>query len=395
MISIKKLLISLSSVLLVAVLLVSVVAGCAPSGPKVIKVAHIVALSGGAAGWGEIGSVSVDIAVGDINAAGGIMIDGDAYTLEVVRYDHQYDPGVTATLARKAIYDDGVKAILTWDRPMIDSFYELAAEEKVTIIGMVSTGTLGAQYPWIFNSFYTRADNMEVLMEVLGSRHPGAKIAGAYYDDEEAYESNSFRETFGAKEGLEILDAVYFSDDTTDFYPVLTSILADNPDIIDTSGIVAESLGLLAKQADELGYEGIFTYGGTPGLPEAIGIAGVDVFEGYVGAGEFIELPTATGKSYQQRYIAGTDGNTDTWPAYWYDALWLLKLAFESANSLDMEEVNKAMETVTYEGVKGTIGYGGEDTIGLNRRMIEKVPVIEIQSGEMVEIFSAFPKSVR
>ena len=390
---IKRILVVLSSVLLVACLLGSIGIGCAPAGPKVIKIAEIVAQSGPAAGWGILNAACDDMAVEDVNAAGGIVIDGDTYTLELIRYDHQYDPGITATLARKAIFDDGVKAILCWDRPMIDAFYEFAAEEKVTIIGMTSTGELGANYPWLFNSFYTRADNMEVLMEYAGQAHPGARIAGAYYDDEEAYETNMFREQFAAQEGLVDAGVTYYSTDITDFYPVLAGILDSDPDIIDPSGIVAEHLGLLAKQARENGYEGIFVYAGTPGLPEATEIAGWDAFEGYLGAGEFIEFPTEWGRDFFARYQARTDGNTDTWPGYWYDAIWLLKHAFEEADSLDMEKVNEAMGRVSYEGIKGISSYS--DVNGLPRRMVEKVPIVEVRGGQLIEVFFDFPKSVR
>ncbi|MBI4186996.1 MAG: ABC transporter substrate-binding protein [Chloroflexi bacterium] len=390
----RKLLVGLLLGLVLAALLAGA-AGCGPSGPKEIVVADIEDLSGPGAGWGKLGKVAVDITVGDINAAGGITVGGDKYTLRAINYDHQYDPGIGATVARKAIYDDKVKAILSWDRPIIDAYYDLAAQQKVTIIGMVSTGELGAKYPWLFNAFYRRADMLAVLYDYLGQKQPGAKVSGAYYDDEEAYETNTMRQQFASKAGLQDLGSTYFAGDTTDFYPVLTTILAKKPEIIDISGVTGETLGLLVKQARELGYKGAFAYAGTPGLDEAAGIAGWNALEGYLGAGEFTEFPTAVGKSFMTRYSAATGGDQSPWPAYWYDSLWLLKLAFEKANSLDMEKVNKAMETIAYEGTKGTIRYGGEATMGLSRQMIEQVPVIEVKGGKRVQVYLAVPKGAK
>ena len=60
------------SILLVTVFFMSLSGDVCLAQEKVFKFAHIDAFSGSAAAWGKMLDTSVDIAVDDINAAGGI-----------------------------------------------------------------------------------------------------------------------------------------------------------------------------------------------------------------------------------------------------------------------------------------------------------------------------------
>lgn len=85
--------------------MVALVAGI--SGPAfaedVIKYGLVSAFSGPAAAWGAMGEVNDQLAIEDINAAGGIDVGGKKYKLELVKYDHAYDPTKGVTVVRQAV----------------------------------------------------------------------------------------------------------------------------------------------------------------------------------------------------------------------------------------------------------------------------------------------------
>jgi len=58
--------------------------------------------------------------------------------------------------------------------------------------------------------------------------------------------------------GIEDLDSAYYITGTQDFYPILTRLLAKEPDVIDYSGSSPGNVSLLTKQACELGFKGQF-----------------------------------------------------------------------------------------------------------------------------------------
>ena len=56
--------------------------------------------------------------------------------------------------------------------------------------------------------------------------------------------------------GFEVVADEYYERGTKDFYPVLTKILAQKPDMIDVAAAPAGEAGLILKQAMELGFKG-------------------------------------------------------------------------------------------------------------------------------------------
>ncbi|MFM2261840.1 MAG: hypothetical protein RI959_516, partial [Pseudomonadota bacterium] len=75
-------------------------------GQNVIKIANIVELSGGGASPGTYFRDGIELAVKEINAAGGIL----GKKIETTTADTQTNPGVAKGLAQKAV-DDGAFAI--------------------------------------------------------------------------------------------------------------------------------------------------------------------------------------------------------------------------------------------------------------------------------------------
>ncbi len=79
---------------------------------KVVKIGFLAPLTGEVAAWGKPGLDGCSIWADWTNADGGIKIGDEAYKVEFVAYDDEYDPGKARTGAVKLIKEDGVKFIM-------------------------------------------------------------------------------------------------------------------------------------------------------------------------------------------------------------------------------------------------------------------------------------------
>ena len=63
-------------------------------------------MTGDYAPWGLPGLYGCEIIANDINAAGGVMINGESYMIEMVAYDHAYDTEKAVQGYKKLVLED-------------------------------------------------------------------------------------------------------------------------------------------------------------------------------------------------------------------------------------------------------------------------------------------------
>ncbi|MGH6833943.1 MAG: ABC transporter substrate-binding protein, partial [Methyloceanibacter sp.] len=79
---------------------------------KVVKIGFLAPLTGEVAAWGKPGLDGCKIWADWVNEAGGVKIGDDAYKVEFVAYDDEYDPGKARTGAVKLIKEDNVQFVM-------------------------------------------------------------------------------------------------------------------------------------------------------------------------------------------------------------------------------------------------------------------------------------------
>ena len=88
-------------------LMFGVLAGCSSnSGDETVTIGFTGPLSGGAALYGRNVLDGLEMAVEDINAAGGIPIDGRHVKVAVVPLDDRYFPNESATNAKRLVHQN-------------------------------------------------------------------------------------------------------------------------------------------------------------------------------------------------------------------------------------------------------------------------------------------------
>lgn len=198
----------------------------------VIKIGMNIPMTGDYAPWGLPGLYGCQIVADDINAAGGYEIGGKKHKLEVVSYDHGYD-------IEKAV----------------QGYKKMVSEDEVGMVSMLGGATVGAVMPWgerknVYTTTLLSSDvtpDTEHLfapveshplyvvtgVEYLARNYPDAKKAVIVTNNDVEYGLQAVATFQAAFEvaGIEVVDMNLHGFDVTDFAPIVSSVLAKNPDI--------------------------------------------------------------------------------------------------------------------------------------------------------------------
>jgi branched-chain amino acid transport system substrate-binding protein len=372
------------------VLLVVLAGGCGEKEPEqaVLKIGCPNPLSGAAAGWGIPTERAVKLAAADINAAGGIEADGKIYTIEIISADTQLavSPGTTAM--NKLVYTDKVKYIVGPTSSNVLAVTQEICEANGVITFFIGTATpkttdyytfrccqTGDMYiPAAFASFVKVFPNTEKIAVVHSNSPIGQDLMVTGVAAAEAA-------------GLEVVAEEYVETEETDFYPTLTKILANDPDMIDIGASVSPGTGaLMLKQAKEMGFSGAWVYDGSADFEVLKEVAGIENAEGvlFPGAADYISMATTplmveVGERYLETY-----GTQDAFSLEYYNAVLYIKQAIEEAGTVDTSEVVEVMRSpgFTMVGIYGSVEFVGEELYGTNSVLSTPLPFTQIVNGE-------------
>lgn len=234
----------------------------ADAADKTLKIGVLGVMSGPAASWGLVNRYCAETTANMINEAGGIEIGGETYDIEIVSIDDRNDPKVAVSGAERLVYEDDIKYIIG---PNIDT-------TAAAIVPVVEKA--GAMnFPYAFSKdLYTPPRGNSVL-GMIASYQAGPVIY-KYLMDEKGVQSVAFvsrnesdslnqrEEGVAAAEalGLEVVSASdTYEAGTTDFFPVMSRLIGESPDLIVLSGVAPSDAPLMVKSARELGYEGLLS----------------------------------------------------------------------------------------------------------------------------------------
>jgi branched-chain amino acid transport system substrate-binding protein len=393
----SKKLLFLLTVLLVATMLVSVV-GCggAPAADDAapdddaaagddeivvsedaIVVGAIFPLTGAIATFGQSSKNAIELAVTEVNAAGGVL----GKEIQVVFMDNKSTAPESALAAEKLI-GEGVVAILG----PVASSNSLAAgpvaqEAGIVLMSPTSTNpdvTLVGDF--IFRACFL--DPFQAYSAVrLAVDELGAQTAAILYDTGSDYSkglADNFAEYFAA-EGGEVVEIGEFVDTETDYSAILTRVKDKNPDVVYVPSYYGTA-GLIVKQAADLGIEAVFIGADGWDSPQFVELAG-DAAEGHFFTNHYTPAdPKAEVQNLLAGYAAAYGGAVpDALAVLAYDAAKLLFNAIEVAGSTDSVAIRDALwATEGFEGATGTFSFDE------NRNPVKTLVVNTFIGGEVV-----------
>lgn len=359
----KKLLVFLSMVLVV-----SLFAGCASNdGPAngdngsaegdTIKVGVNYELTGGVASYGVSLNDGLQMALEEINDAGGIFDK----QLEIMTIDNKSSDTESANVSARLARDGAVVLLGPATSGNTKAAIPAANENKIPLISASATAddvTLDANgnvRPYIFKTCFS--DSFQGVMMAdfaLGDLSAGnAAILADTTSDYAQGLARAFIETFENGGGTILSEEAYQSKET-DFRAVLTNIRATNPEVIFIPGYY-EEVGLIVKQARELGLNvpiiGADGYE-SPKFSELAGPANDVYYSSHYSPNDTAENVVAFNEAFEAKY----DRQPNAFNALGYDLGYFFKDALERAGEVDSEKLKEAIEaTDGFEGVTGVV----------------------------------------
>jgi branched-chain amino acid transport system substrate-binding protein len=188
---------------------------------------------------------------------------------------------------------------------------------------------------------------------------------------------------------LNIITSEFFERGIKDFTPILTKIIAKNPDLIETGMSDPTSQALMLKQARELGYKGKMFLIWGPDPVQVLKVAGPLAEGAYLGAtlaDPINEKQKAIYARFLKKYPA-RDWNANY---YTHNALFAcLTKAIEKCQSFDSVTIAKTLEGMEWEDALGPVSFGGKKLFGIKRQMLQHVNMLKVVNGKVVWLTSA------
>ncbi|MDL2293300.1 ABC transporter substrate-binding protein [Ruminococcaceae bacterium OttesenSCG-928-D13] len=335
-----------------------------PSGDEIL-IGGLAPQTGEVSQYGMMAMHGAELAVKEINAAGGVM--GKQVMFNCL--DEQGD-ATEAVAAYNKLMQDGMVAL--WGdvttKPSL-AVAQRAVEDDIVMITPTGTGAdITIDRPNVFRACFTDPYQGE-LMAKYAKEELGAATASVLYDSTDDY-SEGVYESFKATAesiGLEVLDEESYEQGASDFNAQLTKIKNKNPDVImvpcyyeDASKIIAQARGL-GIESKLLGPDG---WASLLGHMDESNLAALD------GAYYSNQYDMANPGTEMQKFMADFEAEygeaPDMFAALGYEAMYLLCTSIDNAGSTDTGEIVQAFHRVDYTGLYGRISYenGNDPTRG-------------------------------
>lgn len=346
---------------------------------ETVTIGAIEILSGPSAAYGVAIKGGLELAMDEINAAGGIL-GGKKLALIVEDSAGNKDQAVNA--ARKLAGRDKVPVIIgpTLSNEMF-AVGPITNERGVVTVGTSTTAKGITEIgPFIFRTSLPESDVLPVLLEKAKEKFGVQKIAMMYANDD-AFSKSSFDAMKAAADGLglDIATIETFGSKDTDFSAQLTKIKGLNVDAITISALV-EPISGVVLQARQLGIpESVHLIGGNGANSPKLGeIAGAAADGMMVGSPWFIGKQDEMNQKFVAEFTKRNGMPPDQFAAQAYDTMYIVAQAIDRAGSTDSDKIREALYKTEFTGVMGPFTF----TEGRDPGSTEGVVVLSMKSGE-------------
>lgn len=351
-------------ILIIASMLLAACGGGAQA--NVIKVGVIAELTGDIPAVGASCKNAAELAVKEINDAGGLDIGGTKYTVELFVEDNAGKADQSASAASKLITQQNVVAIIgpNASRYAIPAS-EIAESSKVVLISPWSTnpkatlkGDTTEPKQYVFRAAFIDPFQGRVVAK-FALDNLQAKNAAVLYDVASDYNkgiAEFFKATFEESGGTVVAFETYTTGDK-DFSAQLTKIKDAAPDVIFLPNYYSE-VPLQIQQAHRLGIDVPFLGSDSWGSSELITLCGTDCEGFYFSTHYAADAATPVATKFIESYKTTYGVTPDDVAALTYDSFGLLWNALKNAGTVDRESVRTGMAMITnYEGVTGNMAF--------------------------------------
>lgn len=382
--------------LIVLTLLLSLVGtGCAPqAGSNEVKVAGLYPLTGELAKLGEENKFGLQLAIDEINAAGGVKALGGA-KINIVWGDTQGKPDTGISEVERLVQQEKVVAIVGAYQSSVTTPATQAAERLKTpfIVSMaVSDKITERDFKYTFRicpkaAWYAK-DQVTFLKDLEQLAGLKVKRVALLHENTDFGESTAVgQKKYLQEAGMEMVIEVSYPSNAADLTTEVSKVKAANPDAILTVTYLNDSI-LIVQAKEKLGMKQPFVdaAGGTVD-PEFIKRLGKSA-EGILTEIEYTKY-AAGAKDLNDRFKAKYKDDITGNGAYAYQAGWLLLDALErSGSATDKDKLRDAIaKTSIPKGPKLFLPSTKLEFDEQGQNKEAPLFIVQVQNGELIPVW--------
>lgn len=369
-------------------LLAGLLTGCGAAGSKsgnsgdVIKIGANLELSGAVASYGQSIAQGIELGAEEINKNGGI----NGKKIELIKVDNKSDAAEATNAAIKLTSQDKVAAIIgAATSGDTVAQVQIATDNKTVLLTPsgtspnVTVGTSGKVNDYIFRTCFIDPFQGNVAAN-FAAKELKVKKAAIFADSASDYAKGlaaSFKDTFTKTGGTIVAQEAYVAKDT-DFRATLTRIKAANPEFVFIPGYY-EEVGLIVKQAREMGITVPFMGGDGWDSPKLVELAGAAALNNtYITNHYSSEDPDKSIQNFVTAFKAKYNSKSpDAFNALGYDSIYLLADGIKRAGSTDGAKIKDALaQTKNLALVSGKITFDNQ------HNPVKTATVLEYKDGK-------------
>jgi branched-chain amino acid transport system substrate-binding protein len=321
-----------------------------------MKIGAAEALTGNAAQYGAPIRKGFELALGEINDAGGI----NGQKIELVIEDEQGKKEEAINVFKKLIFQD--KVLMLFGPTLSNSAQAsdpVAQSARVVVFGTSNTADgITSIGNYVFRNSVTEADILPVTLR-MASQKTGLKKVAVLYGNDDIFTKSGYDNFKKALQDLKIpvTTTETFAKGDVDFKPQLTKIKASHPDAVVLSALVAEGAPMMV-QARQLGITLPFIGGNGMNSPRVFELAKDSSDNLWVGSPWSVENPAGENKKFISAYQKAHATLPDQFAAQAYDAMYIVaqalkKIKMTAKLEADRKSLRDALPGIQWTGVTG------------------------------------------
>ena len=339
-----------------------------------LKIGVIAALSGGGTAWGLGLQRGVQIALDEVNAKGGLVIDGKTYKLSLIAYDDQYNAAQAKIAVDRLVQQDGVKFVMG---PVGSpgALSSLSVTQPAHVLQFVDGYAPGILKNDFRSAYLFRIDNSNLefsapVVDWIKQTMPQVhKIGMIAPNDATGQAAIPTLIAAYKKQGFDVW-VDYYERGNKEFTPVLLRMLAQNIDLFDLNSASPGDAGLMVKQVRQIGFKGIVLQAGGAGVDEIMSIAG-SLANGFIKY-DVVDEAEPQAKPLIAAYAAKYSGPMNGMVPIYYNATQILLEAMRRANSIDTTKVRDEVQKLQgwNTALYGPLHWGGSANYGEDHQIL-------------------------
>jgi len=358
-----------------------------------IHIGFLAALSGPDAGWGLPGLTGNQIFVDRVNAMGGLLVDGKRRPLKMFAFDDEAVGSKALQGAKELVLENDVKFISAIGGNPADATHPFLTKKKVVYASLISTD-IKPDRPYLIaggdvtpridmlRPFYHRFNNPALKRWAVVSQ-----------DDTIGLTSQAWEVGSALADGWDVVYDEHYAIETTDFAPVVTAMLATNPEVVSLNLSYPTFVVQIIEQLNLQGFKGIVSanYLDTESILQKVP---VEYLEGATDSFPLFDDPWWGTPSWQHEFIAEwmsrygpgapQDVHREVTGIDWDHVITLKVWAegVELANTVEPDDVLNALRAQSsFPTILGPASMGGGDMWGLDNMISPPIPINEVRSG--------------